>query len=263
DRISGFDAYEKAAHYARASQRNNQAQAQPNSNNAESLPQDHFQNVAWRGSHCHANPNFLGALSCGVGDNAIDTYDSENQAEKSHGRRQLCAKAEEEKSIGALKGLGHGLHLGDGNVSCQIVDLTLDLERQCFWRDGSTNMDSAHGHVGLLERNIEKRLRVFGDVLIFGVLHDSYNLDERTFRAFDAEAFAEGVFLEPKLLGHRLIDDGNKESFFAVGIGELPSAQQRHLDGVEISRSHNVVANVGRLLAGFERTVFKGKRITG
>src|SRR5580704_17768014 len=124
-------------------------------------------------------------------------------------------------------------------------------------------MDGAHRHVGLLERNIEIGLRILGDVLVFGVLYNSYNFDERTLRALDAEAFAKGVFFWPELLGHLLIDDGNERGFFAVGIGKLSPAQQGHLDGVEISGGHNVVINIRRLLAGLERTVFKGKRIAG
>src|SRR4029077_239039 len=125
------------------------------------------------------------------------------------------------------------------------VDLTLDLECQRFWRYGSTNMDRADGHVGLLERDIEVRLRIFGDILVFGVLDDAYNFNEWTFGAFVAEAFAESVFFWPELLGHLLIDDGHEGGFFAVGIGEFPSAQQGHLDGIEISRRHNIVADVG------------------
>src|ERR1700736_5695789 len=105
-------------------------------------------------------------------------------------------------------------------------------------------MDGPDGNETLIEGNIEVRPLIFGYVPVFGVLYNSYNFDERTLRAFDAEAFREGVFFWPELLGHLLIDDGNERGFFAVGIGKLSPAQQGHLDGVEISGGHNVVINI-------------------
>src|SRR5215472_18052628 len=60
--------------------------------------------------------------------------------------------------------------------------------------------------------------------------------------------FAKRILVGPELLGHGFVDDGNRRSFFAVGIGELAAAEERHLQSVEVSWSDLVKSNFLRLL---------------
>src|ERR1700674_3439438 len=80
DRIAGRDAVEEIGEKARACKRGGQTDKQAKPDDAKALAQDHLEDVARSGSNGHADTDFMRALRCGVGSDAVDANDSEDEA---------------------------------------------------------------------------------------------------------------------------------------------------------------------------------------
>ena len=114
------------------------------------------------------------------------------------------------------------------------MDDGLNFEGQRFRRHSCAHMDGPQRIVTLLERHIVESARVLRQALILRLLNDADDLHERAIGAFGAEMFAKRVLVGPELFGHGFVDDGDRRSLFAVGIGEFAATQDWHLQSVEV-----------------------------
>src|SRR5207249_10146530 len=107
-------------------------------------------------------------------------------------------------------------------------------------------MESAERHVGLAQRDVKKRLRIFDHAFVLAVLYDADNLNEWTGRTLDAETFSERILLGPAFLGHGLIDDRSACGFFVVGTRERAAVVHGNSQSIKLSRRQHDVLQIGR-----------------
>ena len=67
----------------------------------------------------------MGALGRGIGTDAVNADDGENETEQAHRRSQLRAEAVKEEAVDALERLIHGLQFADRKVGGELADLRL------------------------------------------------------------------------------------------------------------------------------------------
>src|SRR5215469_16407771 len=115
-RVGRPNADDKATDHACPGKRQGQPHHETHPDYSESLVQNHLEDVVRRGAHGHANSDFLRTLRGSVGNHAVDSNDSQHQAEQPHRRSQLRAKTEQKESIRTLQCFVHRFDLSNGKL---------------------------------------------------------------------------------------------------------------------------------------------------
>src|SRR5262249_29729600 len=88
-----------------------------------------------------------------------------------------------------------------------------------------------------------------GHTVVAGIAYDADDFERMPHVSRDSEGPTDGILIWPKLLGHRIIDDGHITPFGIVRFAEDTSTNYGNLQGLEIVAVDHVAVEADRWLA--------------
>ena len=110
------DAEEQRRHQRCHAERGEEAEAQADRDEQQTLADDQAEHIARSSPERHAHANLLRPLTRGVRDHTIDTDQREEEPEHAQGSSEQRAHVQQEKSVAAIHGLSHRSDVGDGKI---------------------------------------------------------------------------------------------------------------------------------------------------
>ena len=171
----------------------------------------------------HADADFAGAAADGVGHEAVEADQREEQCDGSEDSEQRGLEAARRAGFGFK--LAHGLNVARGEVGIEGVKKGANggCERLCRKRGADGDVSTSEFHVGM----IDLWLGGFFQAGVAHVADDTDNGAPSSVVILSADAATDGVATGKVLSGETLIDDDGMRPGFLVG-GEQPPGDKRN-----------------------------------
>src|SRR5437773_1841002 len=232
---------EQRGHQAHNDDSDHESAGYPDGGEGEPVADEHAGERLVLRAESHANADFASALGDGIGDDAVDADDAEQQR---HATRY--AKHDEREGSASHRALVekvHGVNVSQGKIRVQGPDGLPDFVQETLRagaRAANDEGDFAHGHGIVALKVIHQEGPIndsggrFADAFIVNVADDTDDFPPVVLRS-DADTFAErrgGIM--PKFASNVFRDHGDGNFLVGVVPGDFSAGHQRRADCVQV-----------------------------